>query len=462
MPAGRKPSSVVLPTFAPRLGERRSVNMSQNSQPSRRDFLKASTAAAAGISLAGGLSVARTAHAAGSDVIKVALIGAGGRGSGAAAQLMNADPNLKLVAVADAFESRATGAVEKLKKQYGDQVDVPADRVFVGLEAYKDALASDAGLVVLATPPGFRPSQYKAAVEAGKNIFMEKPCCVDGVGYRTLVEASKAADQKGLLVGVGLQRRHQPNYQETVKRLQDGAIGDIMLLRVYWNGGGIWNRPREADMTEMQYQVHNWYHFCWLSGDNICEQHIHNLDIGNWVMGDQHPVEANGMGGCTARYLGDNKGTGQIFDHHFVEFTFGDGSKMYSQCRHMRGCFNSVSEAAHGTKGTSNCSSVIEAAEPWKFSGKGGNGHQQEQTDLVAALRAGKRYNEGFYGANSSMTAALGRLANYSGKVVKWDDAVASDKTEFPEKLSWDAPAPVQKDADGNYPIPIPGVFVAY
>ena len=434
------------------------MTMSGFERSSRRDFLKASSMAVAGASLAGGLSITRSAHAAGNDVIKVALIGAGGRGTGAAAQLMTADKNLKLIAVADAFGERATKALASLKKNYAEQVDVPDDRVFLGLEAYKQALATDADLVVLATPPGFRPLHYQAAVAAGKHIFMEKPCCVDGVGYRMLMEANKAADQKNLLVGVGLQRRHEPQYIETVKALQDGALGDIQFLRVYWNGSGIWNRKREEGMTELQYQVHNWYHFAWLSGDNICEQHIHNLDIGNWVKGDKHPVEANGMGGCTARYLGDLKGTGQIFDHHFVEYTYEDGSKMFSQCRHMGKCFNSVDEFAHGTKGMTRCGAPL-GVEAGKKKEKGGNGHQQEQIDLAATLRAGGRYNEGYYGANTSMTAVLGRLATYSGKIVKWDEAVNSNKHEFPQSLAWDAAAPVQKDADGNYPIPMPGVY---
>ena len=436
--------------------------MSDKKRPSRRDFMKGSAAAVASASLVGGLSVARTAHAQGSDVIKVALIGAGGRGTGAVAQQMNADENVKLVAVADAFENRARGAVDNLKKQYKDQVDVPEDQVFLGLNAYKDAIAAGVDMVVLATPPGFRPVQYKAAVEAGKHVFMEKPCCVDAPGYLSLIETSKMADTKGLAVGVGLQRRHQPDYKDTIARIQDGAMGKVMFTRVYWNGGGIWNRRREDGMNEVQYQVHNWYHFEWLSGDNISEQHIHNLDIGNWVMGDQNPVEANGMGGCTARYLGGNKGTGQIFDHHFVEFTYADGTKMYSQCRHMANCYNNVSEAAHGTEGTSNCSGRIDGANEWRFSGKGVNGHQQEQTDLLATLRAGERYNEGYYGANSSMTAVLGRMANYSGKVVKWDELVAKGKAIVPAELSWDMEPPVTKNADGDYPIPMPGVYTPF
>ena len=436
--------------------------MSDTNKHSRRNFLKGSSAAVAGVTLASGLTLARSAHAQGSDTIKVALSGCGGRGTGAVAQLMNADKNLKVIALCDAFEGKIAGAVTKLTKQYADQMDVPAERMFVGLEGFKDLVATDADLVVLATPPGFRPMQYKAAVEAGKNVFMEKPCCVDAPGYLSLLKTSKLADQKNLLVGVGLQRRHQPNYMDTIKRIQDGALGDVMMMRVFWNGGGIWNRPREAGMTEMEYQVHNWYHFCWLSGDNIGEQHIHNIDIGNWVMGDQHPVEANGMGGCTARYLEGNKGTGQIFDHHFVEYTYADGTKMYSQCRHMKGCYNSVSESIHGTLGTSNASGRIEGANEWKFDGKGVSGHQQEQTDLVATLRAGNRYNEGPYGANSSMTTVLGRTANYSGKTVKWDELVEKGVSEMPDNLSYDAPAPVQKGADGQYPIPMPGIYSPY
>ena len=437
--------------------------MSETSTPSRRDFLKTSTAVAAGASLAGGLSLARSAHAAGDDVIKVALIGSGGRGTGAVIQQMNSDKGVKLVAVADAFENRANSAVQKISKTHGERGNVPKDRIFLGLEGYKDALATDADLVVLATPPGFRPMMYEAAVKAGKQIFMEKPCCVDAPGYLKLMKANKLADEKGLMVGVGLQRRHEPRYMETVKRLQDGAIGDIPFTRVYWNGAGIWNRLREEGMTEMQYQVYNWYHFCWICGDNICEQHIHNLDVGNWVRGDEHPVEANGMGGCTARYLGDLKGTGQIFDHHFVEFTYADGTKMYSQCRHMKNTFTAVSEAAHGCKGTSdiNRARITVGDDKWESKEKGVSGHQQEQTDLLAALRAGDRYNEGHYGATSSMTAVFGREANYSGKALKWDELVAKGANIVPDDLDWDAEAPVKKDENGDYPIPMPGIYKA-
>ena len=214
-------------------------------------------------------------------------------------------------------------------------------------------------------------------------------------------------------------------------------------------------------MTEMQYQVHNWYHFVWLSGDNICEQHVHNMDVCNWVKND-HPVEANGMGGCTRRYAGDLRGTGQIFDHHFIEFTYKDGSKMFSQCRHMAGTWNEVAEAAHGTKGESNCANVIQEPKNGGTGAERPNPYVQEHVDLIAAIRGGQKYNEGWFGATSSMTAVLGRMATYSGKVVKWDEAIKEGVSTFPKELSWDAAAPVQKDQNGDYPIAVPGVSDPY
>jgi predicted dehydrogenase len=373
---------------------------------------------------------------------------------------MNADENLKLVAVADAFQDRAEGALENMRRKYERQIDVPPDRVFAGFDAYQKALDTDADLVVLATSPGFRPVHYAAAIAANKHVFMEKPCCVDAPGYRSLLETNRQADEKGLLVGVGLQRRHQPNYMQTIDRLRNGAIGDLTLLRAYWNGGGVWTRARKPEQTEMEYQMRNWYYFVWLCGDHICEQHVHNLDVVNWVKGG-HPVEANGMGGREVRKGIDH---GQIFDHHFIEFTYADGTKMYSQCRHIRGCKRDVSEAAEGTRGISNCAGKIEGENAWQYSGPKVRGHQQEQTDLVAALRAGRRYNEGHYGATSSFTAVLGRMATYSGQIVKWEDAAQQGPDEFPygQQLTYDSEPPVLPDGDGKYPVPVPGVYKAY
>ena len=431
--------------------------------PSRRDFLKKSSVLAAGTTVLSSIPLSRSVHAAEDNQVKVALIGCGGRGTGAAVNCLNTNKNTKLVAVADAFENNAKGVADRLRKQFGNRVDLPAERVFSGFDAYKSAIASGADLMLIATPPGFRPTHYKAAVEAGKNVFMEKPCCVDAPGFRSLMETNKLADEKNLKVGVGLQRHHQAPYVETIKRIQDGAIGDVQFMRVYWNGVGVWNRRRTPKQTEMEYQMRNWYYFVWLCGDHINEQHIHNMDIGNWIKGG-HPVEANGMGGREVRKFGSNGDFGHIYDHHAVEFTYGDGTKMFSQCRHMTGCWNSVCEGAHGTKGTSDCAGKIDGANKWRFKGSTPNPYDVEHGDLMAAILGNKKYNEGWYGATSSMTAVLGRMATYSGKTVKWDDAVAKGPDEMPKTLAWDAKPPVLPDANGSYEaaVAVPGIYKPY
>jgi predicted dehydrogenase len=404
--------------------------------------------------------MARAAHAAGSDELKIALVGCGGRGTGAASDCLSSSENIKLVAMADAFEDRLTGALGRLKPHFGEKIDVPPERQFVGLDAYKKAIDCGVDVVLLATPPGFRPMQYAAAIEAGKHVFMEKPCCTDAPGFRSLMKTNELADEKSLRVVVGLQRHAEPRYIETIKRIKDGAIGDLMFLRVYWNGSPVWTVKKKPEWTNMYYQIRDWYYFVWLCGDHIAEQHVHNIDIGNWVKGD-HPVEAQGMGG---RELRRDEDQGQIFDHHAVEFTFADGTKMFSQCRQMPGCAGRISEHAHGTKGTSNCAGLIQADQRWRYRGPGVNPYRQEHVNLINAIRNSEKLNEGWYGATSSMTAVLGRMATYSGKVVKWDDAVAKGPNEMPEKLAFDANPPVMPDPDGTYrsSIPVPGVYQPY
>lgn len=434
-----------------------------NSQPgaSRRNFLKASSVVAAG-TLAGSMSVARTAHAAGDDTIKIAVIGCGGRGTGAASQALNTNTlgPVKIVALADTFQKRLDGCLNSLnntKWAKEGKVDVPKERQFVGLDAYKKALATDCDMVILATPPGFRPLHFAAAVDADKKVFMEKPVAVDSKGVREVVEAGRKAKEKNLAVAVGLQRRHEDRYRETIKRLQDGAIGDIILTRVYWNGGGVWTRPRQEGQTELEYQVNNWYYFNWLCGDHIAEQHIHNLDVSNWLM-NGYPVKAQGQGG---RQVRTGKEHGQIFDHHMIEYTYANGAKMISQCRHIPGCWNSVSEFAHGTKGTSNMSGAQispTGGEEWRFGRGGGGGHQQEHFNLFADIRAGKVPNEAEYGALSTMTAVLGRMATYSGKELSWDQALNQGvDAGVKDFASWDETPPVTPNADGSYPVPVPG-----
>ncbi len=423
----------------------------------RRDFIKTSTMAAAGAALTS--TVARTAHAAGSDEIKVALVGCGGRGTGAVDQIMNTKGNTKLVAVADAFGENANGAISGLAKAHKEKVDVAPENIFVGLDAYKQAIDSDCDLVVIATPPGFKPQQFEYAVNKGRHVFMEKPVASDAVGVKRVLASVEESKKKNLMVGIGLQRRHEPQYIETVKRIHDGAIGDVICQRVYWNGGGIWYRNRKPEMTEMAFQTNNWYHFNWLSGDQICEQHIHNLDVGCWVKGE-FPVECNGMGGRELR-MGGDASKSQIFDHTFCEYTFSDGTKMFSQGRHVAGAWNQVSEAAHGTKGTADPSGSITGPNEWKFDGQPLGGHQQEQHDLIEALMRGDIYNEGEYGAKSTFTAILGREACYSGKVIRWDDLLEKGRELAPgiDDYTLETPPPTLPDENGLYPVPVPGKY---
>ena len=415
----------------------------------RRTFITGSAVAGAAA------LAAPMVHAQGSETIKIGLIGCGGRGTGAVGQLLNTPGDCQLIAVADAFMDKCQGTVNGLKGKYKDKIKVSEDTMFAGFDAYKKVIDSGPDLIAIATPPGFRPIHIDYAVKAGKHIFAEKPVATDAAGVRSVLESTRLAKEKNLLLQVGLQRRHENQYKETIKRLQDGAIGDINYMRAFWNGGGVWTRPRKEGQTEMEYQMRNWYYFNWLCGDHITEQHIHNLDVINWLKGS-YPVEAQGMGG---RQVRTGKEHGEIFDHHFVEFLYEDGSRMYSQCRHIRGCFNSVSEHAYGSKGYSdiNKSQIIGADSRWRFEGNRQRGHQQEQTDLIAALLAGERPNEGEYGAMSTMTAILGRDATYSGKVVSMEAALNNKKSLMPEDFSFDANPPSMPDADGFYKIPMPG-----
>ena len=459
----------------------------------RRDFLKTSSTLAAAAALAPG------AFAANDETLKIALIGCGGRGSGAASQALSTAGPVKLVAMADAFKDRLDGSYTALKDKHGDRVEVPEENKFIGFDSYKQAIAL-ADVVILATPPGFRPPHLEEAVRQGKNIFTEKPLAVDGPGVRKVLAAAVVAKEKNLKIGVGLQRHHQLGYLETIQRLHDGAIGDIVSMRCYWNGNSPWMKHR-ADLekqagrplTEMEYQMRNWYYFVWLCGDHIVEQHIHNLDVINWVK-QGHPVRAWGMGGREVRKGPDS---GEIFDHHAVEFEYADGSRCSSQCRHIPGCWDSVSEHVVGTRGTCDVSGHIirgvtsgqgsvQGAQSksgaqalmarnqtsgqhakhgnptWHFTTAGAKDpYQQEHDDLFAAIRNNTPYNELEYGAFSSMTAIMGRMATYSGKEITWDQALNSGLDTMPKELTWEAPPLSLPDDKGHYRPAIPGVTVA-
>jgi myo-inositol 2-dehydrogenase / D-chiro-inositol 1-dehydrogenase len=310
-------------------------------------------------------------------------------------------------------------------------------------------------LVILATTPHFRPIHFEAAIKAGKHVFAEKPIATDAPGVRRFLAANEDAKKKNLQVSIGLQRHHDPKYIETIDRLKEGMIGDIIATRVYWNGQPLWSFNRESNWTEMEYQMRNWYYYVWLCGDHIVEQHIHNMDVSNWLL-DAHPVEAYGMGG---RQVRTGKQFGQIFDHHAVEFTYANGVKMFSQCWHYDRCDGSVTEHAHGTKGVADISGyqVTAGDDRWRSRARGVNAYQQEHDDLFAAIRKGEVFNEGDYGAHSTMTAILGRMATYSGKRVQWDEALKSGHSHAPESYAFDAKPPVLPNEEGFYPVAMPG-----
>jgi myo-inositol 2-dehydrogenase/D-chiro-inositol 1-dehydrogenase len=414
----------------------------------RRSFLKTGSLITAA-SLLPGLARAQ----AGDGEIKVALVGCGGRGTGAASQSLSV-PGTRLVALADAFEDNVENAFTTLSKQHGDRVDVPKERRFHGFDAFKNAIDA-ADLVLLCTPPGFRPAHFEYAVEKGKHAFVEKPVAVDGPGIRKVIEAAKAADAKNLKVVCGMQRHYQNSYLETLEQVKAGAIGDIISAQVYWSGGGVWTRPRQEGMTEMEYQMRNWYYFNWICGDHIVEQHIHNLDVCNWFKGT-HPAKANGIGGRTKRI---GKDWGEIFDHHYVEYTYADGTIMNSQCKHWNGTWSKVSETIVGTKGTATPGVIKDLAGKtiWRFRGENNNPYQTEHDVLVKHIREDKPVNDAHFTAEATLTAIMGRMATYTGQEITWEQALNSDLDTMPKALAWDADPGPKPGSDGLYPAPIPG-----
>ncbi len=421
-----------------------SADSNRTPESTRRGFLKTSTAATIGAGLAGSLVVPSGVYAGGDEQIKVGLVGCGGRGTGAASQALHTAGDVKLIAMGDAFQDRLEGSLGELSKdeQIKGRLDVPTDRRFVGFDAYQQVINSGVDLVILATPPGFRPIHFAAAVDAGKHVFMEKPVAVDATGVRAVLDSTRKAKEKNLAVGVGLQRHHQKSYLETIKRLQDGAIGDIVCARVYWNMGNLWVKAREPQQSEMEYQMRNWYYFNWLCGDHIVEQHIHNIDVVNWLLG-KYPVRAEGMGGRQVRTGPDS---GEIYDHHAVEFVYDGGIHMFSYCRQTPGCWSSVTEHVHGTKGYADISAGMirpNGEKAWKYRGANENPYQVEHDDLFASIRAGNPLNEGEFGALSTMSAIFGRMATYSGKMLQWDDALASKKSVMPTEFGWNVTPPV-------------------
>ncbi|MBC2839328.1 Gfo/Idh/MocA family protein [Robiginitalea sp. SC105] len=441
------------------------MKKSTQTNDTRRTFIKTS-ALAASAALLPSLEMQAMARVFNETKLKIALVGCGGRGTGAANQALQADPNVELVAMADLFEDRLNDSYGNLAEAYQGtgKINVADKHKFVGFDGFKKAIDL-ADVVLLATPPGFRPYHFAYAVENGKHVFMEKPVATDAPGIRKVLETARLADEKKLNVVVGLQRHYQENYIKTLEQIQSGAIGRIRSGQVYWNSAGVWVRPREAGQSELEYQMRNWYYFNWICGDHILEQHIHNIDVANWFLGE-YPVSAQGMGGRLVRTGQDH---GEIFDHHFVEYTYPNGAVIASQCRHQPGTMYRVGECFQGTGG-SVVTNDAGVAKLYDLDGKetasiasteGHNPYQEEHVQLFASIREGGQINDAYNGARSTLTAIMGRMATYTGQVISWEEAMNSQVRLMPEEVTWETTPPSLPDADGRYPIPTPGQYQA-
>ncbi len=446
----------------------------QNNRPefSRRQFITTSSLLAAGAGALAQIPFVHVAQGAAADMqINIGLVGCGGRGTGAALNAMGAAtkviypsagyhtedpqanakiarPNIKVVALADVFEDRLTNCRTRLEKV---GCNIGPDRCFVGFDAYKKLMAvPEVNYVILATPPHFRPAQVMAAVEAGKHVFIEKPVAVDTPGVKLVMAAAALAKEKNIGIAAGTQRRHQKSYIETIKRLKEGAIGEIMYARCYWNGGQIWVIQRKEGWSDLEWQIRNWNYFTWLAGDHYVEQHVHNLDIMNWVLGT-HPIRA--VAAVGGRQVRTAPVYGQVYDHFAVEYEYPNGIRMFSQARQIDSTDNIVGEAVVGTQGTSNCADFIQpkSGASWKYQGENPNPYEQEHLDLIASISEGKPINDAQAIAESTMTGILGREAAYSGKTITWDDAMKSTTRLGPEKYEL-GPCPV-------VPVALPGIY---
>lgn len=415
----------------------------------RRTFLTTTAMTAATHAFASG----------GSSDIKIALIGCGGRGTGACNQALTAGSTIKLVALVDPLEGKAQAALDILKTKHEGQVDVPPDQVFTNFEDYKKAFDL-ADVVLITTPPGPRPFLFEEAIKAGKHVFMEKPVAVDAAGVRRVLAAAEDAKRKKLNVCVGFQRRYDPGYADVVKRIHDGEIGDLVYGRAYWNGSSRPGYPREEGESELHYQIRNWYFFTWMSGDHILEQHCHNLDVANWVLQGRMPVKAVGQGGRQVRRAKEN---GTIFDHHTVEFEYDNGFRLLSQCCQIGGkCQRDVSEHFHGVKGSADLANggkfLINGEPPGgKRVRNREDPYQLEHNTFFENIRTGGLRVDAEYAAYSTMMAVMGRMATYTGQVITWEQALNSKEVLAPDNLTWDTEPPVKPDADGWYPVAIPG-----
>ncbi len=427
----------------------------------RRDFIQ-KTSLASGAIFSSPFAIEAMSMVHNEKTLKLALVGCGGRGSGAAVQALTADENVELVAMADAFQDRLEGSLQMIQEHFEDEkkIEVKSENRFVGFDAYKKAI-DKADVVILATPPGFRPNHFEYAVAQEKHVFMEKPLATGPAGIRRVLAAAKVAKEKKLNVVVGLQRHYQAKYLDLFEKVKKGSIGKITGGQVYWNSPGVWVRERKPEQSELEYQMRNWYYFNWLCGDHILEQHIHNIDVANWFIGE-YPISAQGMGG---RQVRTGKDHGEIFDHHFVEFTYAGGAVISSQCRHQPNCMNRVDEVFQGTKGSIELGKALitdlDGNEIYKYprrSDQDPNPYQVEHDRLFASIRNNEVISDAENGAKSTLTAILGRMATYTGQQLTMEEVLNSKLELVPENMNWETTPPTLPDADGNYTVPVPGV----
>lgn len=430
------------------------LELDKSGKNDRRDFLKST-----GALLIGGavlpLGFSTSALAANDNVLKVGLIGCGGRGTGAAVQALKADPNAVLTCMADAFPDHLTNSLSSISKANPNQVKVDKAQQFVGFDAYQKVLASDVDVVILTTPPGFRPGHFKAAIDAGKHVFCEKPVAVDAAGVRSVLESARKAKEKGLAVVSGFTFRYDFPKRAFFEKIKDGQLGEILTVNIVRNGGGLWSKPRQPDWKNMEYQLRNWLYYDYLSGDYLVEMMCHSLDMMSWAMGDQLPVSATGTGGRQAR---TDEIYGNVWDHFAIEYDFANGAKGFHFSRQQQGCSNTnkvevVGKEGFGLVDVGRGVHEILGANAWKYEGEKNNPYETQHEELFASIRAGKPMNEGELMANSTMLAVLGRMVGYSGQTITWEDALKSEKVLGPslEEYHWDLDWPIN-------PVAVPGV----
>ncbi|MDF1861910.1 MAG: Gfo/Idh/MocA family oxidoreductase, partial [Verrucomicrobiales bacterium] len=385
------------------------------------------------------LSQLPAVHAAGTDILKIGLIGCGGRGAGATDNALKADPNVKLVAMADAFPDRLEGSADRLKKLHPDKFAVTDEQRFIGFDAYQQLLACDVDVVILATPPHFRPEHLAATVAAGKHAFVEKPVAVDATGARHVLETCRKAEAKGLSIVSGLMLRYSLAMQETMQQIHDGAIGKIITMQANYNINGLWSHERQPGWSDMEYQMRNWYYYTWLSGDHIVEQHVHGLDLMAWAMQDQYPINCFALAGRQAR---TEPRFGHIYDHFAVCYEYAGGERCFSFCRQQNGTDQDTAPLVFGADGTADLRrKTMTGGKVWRYS-QARNGaqdipYQREHDALFRSIREGKPINNGDYMVKSTMMAIMGRLAGYTGKTVTWEQAWNSQEDLRPEKYEF-------------------------